>query len=135
VPFAEVRAEEGGERWSFLADRHLTAADGPTVLILRTLFGFDLWGNLAGLELRDRAPSFTADVPPGILISCAASRRFQHHPSFPEGFERASLVLIWEWFLLEVGGAVPPLGHGPGANSAVGETPHSRSGGLPSAGG
>ena len=154
VPFVEVLAD-GGERWSFLATRqarHSSSADGDaspsSVLLLRTLFGFDLWGNLDGLQLRDRAPSLTAVLPTRVLTTCTAppsSRtslstpgrpRTRHPlrraleieaerlassastpsspstssalPRFPEAFERSSLTLIWEWFLLEIAGAVPP---------------------------
>ena len=72
VPFVEGRAEGRGECWSFLAERgrHRDTASLPTpieqadssppascaVLLLRTLFGLDMWGNLNGLELLDRAP-------------------------------------------------------------------------------
>ena len=80
------------------------------VLLLRTLFGFQLWGNLnSGLELLERAPAYTTDIPTSILFTCTGTSRLVDAStgggaSFPEDFDRPSLVLIWEWFLLEVAG-------------------------------
>lgn len=119
VPFVKVSA--GREAWEFLAESHDTTtadADGAArgVLLLRTLFGFELWGNLSGVELLGRAPTYTADIPTSILFSCTNCASTQvssdlNGPlaaSFPEDLERQTLVLVWEWFLLEVAGAAPP---------------------------
>jgi hypothetical protein len=129
VPFvdlSQVRSTGlGSERWSFLAERHRATAGGTApseglpangsqrtapsssaVLLLRTLFGFNMWGNLSGLELLEREPTYTTDIPAGILFACPASST--RWAGFPEDFDCASLVLIWEWFLLEVAGAAPP---------------------------
>jgi hypothetical protein len=111
VPFVE--SCRTAESWSYLTDRSSTAG----VLLLRTLFGFQLWGNLNGLELLERAPAYTTDIPTSILFTCmgaSTSRLVDAQAAaaaggcFPEDFDRASLVLIWEWFLLEVAGAAPP---------------------------
>jgi hypothetical protein len=115
IPFCETGPS--GTRWSFLAQRNLApqgeaAADdeAPPVLLLRTLFGFELWGNLDGLELQNRAPSLTNDVPTGTLFNCCPPSAVGNSAleSFPDAFDPSSLLLIWEWFLLEVAGSVPP---------------------------
>ena len=133
IPFVETSAAaSGAERWNFLAMRHLAverhedgmeastdlSASSPSsagaVLLLRTCCGFDLWGNLDGLELRDRIPSLTALLPtrlpsPSTRTSSAhldeLPHAFQH---LPEELPRATLTLVWEWFLLEIAGAAPP---------------------------
>ena len=88
------------------------AASSPAVLLLRTLFGFELWGGgLEGIELRDRAPTGTAAVPARVLSACAPSQgdpRLGACACFPEGFEHGTLTLMYEWFLVEVVGAAPP---------------------------
>ena len=103
------------------------ASSSPAVLLLGTLCGFDLWGNLDGIQLRERTPTCTAILPSHLLGSClaplpqrarlAASVSSSAHAAsvpplqracFPEAFERASVVLMWEWFLLEIVGAAPP---------------------------
>ena len=116
VPFVE--ASSSSESWCFLSERRqgTTDEDGVArgVLLLRTLFGFQLWGNLnSGLELLERAPAYTTDIPTSILFTCTGTSRLVDAStgggaSFPEDFDRPSLVLMWEWFLLEVAGAAPP---------------------------
>ena len=61
--------------------------------------------SLAGLTREvEELPNGVADRS---LASLARTRGGGRVPCFPEDFERATLVLIWEWFLLEV--AVRPL--------------------------
>ena len=132
VPFVESLPDGGGERWCFLAERYRAgglavattppaggaeaAAPAPhaAVLLLRTLFGFDLWGSLRGIELRGQPPASTAVLPASILSRCdgaaappllafpAEGPRVQLSCCFAERFDRASLLLAFEWFLLEV---------------------------------
>jgi hypothetical protein len=137
APFIEALPDAEGDRWSVLGERHREApAEAPTgempeatardgaregasgaapaarVLLLRSLFGFDLWGRLGGVELHGRAPSTTAVVPARMLATCSCTAALpclnRGANLFPEHFTRASLVLIWDWFLLEVVWALPP---------------------------
>ena len=127
VPVVEAVAETGAEHWMLLDARHHDGAaamevDPSTgsapILVLQTLFGSDLWGGgLVGIELRGGSPTATLPIPSRILSKCklsddvASSNSSASLPTvrrLPEDFERASLVLIWEWFLLEVAGAAPP---------------------------
>jgi hypothetical protein len=114
VPF--IKGSSMVESWGFLAERSQGATHfhgvSRGVLLLRTLFGVQLWGNLNALELLEQAPAFTTNIPTHILNTCTGWYKggltMTASASFAEDFERASLVLIWEWFLLEVAGAAPP---------------------------
>ena len=110
VPFITegTYADGDNERWSFILNNRSANSRPDPVLLLRTLFGFNLWGNLDGLELRGQPPSCTADLPTGVIFSCATCQNPDGHFLFPEHFDRPSLILVWEWFLLEVVGAAPP---------------------------
>ena len=127
VPF--IKDSSRMESWGFLAERPQAATNAHAisrgVLLLRTLFGVQLWGNLNGLELLEQAPAYTTNIPTHILSTGFQFRgsgdtdtpeeswepdslEMSSAASFAEDFERAHLVLIWEWFLLEVAGAAPP---------------------------
>ena len=102
----------------------------PPTLLLGTLYGHELYGSLAGVELHGRAPSTTAAVPTRILSSCGAPAPAPSATSAtcatsadevaprrnlpceiarsPDELGCTSLNLVWEWFLLEVAGAMPP---------------------------
>ena len=99
----------------------------PPTLLLGTLYGHELYGSLAGVELHGRAPSTTAAVPTRILSSCGAPAPAPSATCATSANEVAprrnlaceiarspdelgctSLNLVWEWFLLEVAGAMPP---------------------------
>ena len=132
VPFLETVADAGGARWAYLGERELASAPAPPPvpppppppqaseeapsLLLLTLFGQPLWGNLTGLELRGRPPAFTAAIPMRLLSASHQSGLPPVHAAvaqlecavFPEHLGRRSLALVWEWFLLEVAGALPP---------------------------
>jgi hypothetical protein len=111
IPFVEATSNGAECSWGFLAERSIGTAGGSAILLLRSLFGFDLWGNLIGVELLEREPSTTVDIPTEILLACSdhtSGSMKSAERSFPEHFRRESLVLIWEWFLLEVASAAPP---------------------------
>jgi len=67
------------ERWGFLAERPQGATDAYVVsrgvLLLRTLFGVQLWGsphkihNIL-LSRNEQAPAFTTNIPTQILDTC-----------------------------------------------------------------
>ena len=99
----------------------------PPALLLGTLYGHELYGSLTGVELHGRAPSTTAAVPTRILSACgapapapsatAATSADEVAPRrnlpceiarSPDELGCTSLNLVWEWFLLEVAGAMPP---------------------------
>ena len=57
------------------------------MLLLRTLFGFDLWGSLRGIELRGQPPASTAVLPASILSRCDGAAapsqvRMKHQKNF-----------------------------------------------------
>jgi hypothetical protein len=114
VPF--IKGSSRVESWGFLAERPQAATDvhgvSRGVLLLRTLFGVQLWGNVNALELLEQAPAFTTNIPTHVLNTCTGWYKggltVTASACFAEDFERDSLVLIWEWFLLEVAGAAPP---------------------------
>jgi hypothetical protein len=108
VPF--VTSSRGSEVWEFLSDRRSSGEDGiaPGVLVLSNLHGINLYGNIAGVQMLERAPAYSTLLPSSILLRCNESRRSPSLGSFPEDFERKSLILVWDWFLLEVAGAAPP---------------------------
>ena len=113
VPF--ITCSFGSEAWEFLSDRRSSSEDGiaPGMLVLNNLHGINLYGNLAGVQMLERAPVFTTLLPSSILRRCNESRqnegrRLPSLRNFPEEFERESLILVWDWFLLEVVGAAPP---------------------------
>jgi hypothetical protein len=114
VPF--IKSSSRVESWGLLAERPQGATDAygvsRGVLLLNTLFGVQLWRNLSALQRFEQAAACTTNIPTQILKTCTGSNKggltVIASASFAEDFERASLVLIWEWFLLEVAGAAPP---------------------------
>jgi hypothetical protein len=104
----------------------------PGVLLLRSLLGFELWGNLDGLELREQPPRLSSLLPSRLYAQCNAlvpSAVPSDGPSavpseawgararggcassrarFACGLDRATLTMALEWFLLDVARAAPP---------------------------
>ncbi|KAL7550003.1 hypothetical protein ACHAWF_013259 [Thalassiosira exigua] len=114
VPFVEMTSGGRNEQWSFLSQRHLPAADSSAtdssshIMILRTLFGFELWQSTEGIELFGSRPSFTASIPSFILNYTQISLP-ETDQSFPEAFDEMSLLIIWEWFVMEMGAQSPSV--------------------------
>ena len=114
APFVELLPNGGSPHWSFLSERHrsgaaepeqpqATADALPPTLLLSTLFGHDLYGSLAGLELQGRAPATTAALPTRVLSACvtpiadvALTQYRADDADFAEKLSAGALTLVWE---------------------------------------
>jgi hypothetical protein len=88
------------------------------------LLGFELWGNLEGLELREQPPRLSSLLPSRLYAQCnalvpsavpseawgarARGGCASSRARFACGLDRATLTMALDWFLLDVARAAPP---------------------------